>query len=95
MRMPPTNNLKARLWVARMKAKRARLPWSRYVASSNRAMLKLRMRDRRLYEAVLKRINADVDKLTADLSLPFEEWLKRLLRRARRRAAGRRRPEQR
>ena len=38
-----------------------------------------------LYKRVLKRIEADLDQLIADLSRPFDEWEKRLFRRARER----------
>ena len=77
------NRRKARLWLARLGTKRARLPLSEYIASSIRDMKKLRMRDPRLYAQVGKRIKAELDKLNAELSLPFDEWQRRLFRRAR------------
>ena len=74
---------KARLWLARLRATRARLPLSEYIASSSREMKKLLMRDPRLYAQVGKRIKAELDTLDAELSLPFAEWQRRLFRRAR------------
>jgi len=95
MTMPPDNSRKARLWMAQLRRKRSGLPFSEYMAVSGREMLKLRKGDPRLYECALKRIDAKVTSLIDDLSLPFEEWKKRLFRRARRRTVGRRRTERR
>jgi hypothetical protein len=47
------------------------------------------MRDPRLYAQVGKRIKAELDKLNAELSLPFDEWQRRLFRRARYRSTVR------
>jgi len=77
------NRRKARLWLARLRATRARLRLSEYIASSSREMKKLLMRDPSLYAQVGKRIEAELDKLSADLSLPFAERQRRLFRRAR------------
>ena len=83
MRTLRNNRSKARLWLVRMRAKRAQLTLSEYIASSGRDLYELRTCDPRLYKQVLKRIDADLDKLIADLSLPFDEWQRRLFRRAR------------
>jgi hypothetical protein len=90
MRTLVDNRRKARLWLERLRAKRARLPLGEYIASSSRDLKKLWMRDPRLYTQVLKRIHVELDKLNAELSLPFDEWQRRLFRRARYRNIARR-----
>jgi hypothetical protein len=90
MRTLMDNRRKARLWLARLRATRARLPLSEYIASSSREMKKLLMRDPSLYAQVGKRIKAELDKLNAELSLPFAERQRRLFRRARYRNIARR-----
>ena len=53
-------------------------------------MEKLLTRDPRLYAQVGKCIKAELDKVNAELSLPFGEWQRRLFRRARYRSIARR-----
>jgi hypothetical protein len=52
-------------------------------------MKKLLMRDPSLYAQVGKRIKAELDKVNAELSLPFAEWQRRLFRLARYRSTVR------
>jgi hypothetical protein len=89
MRTLMDNRRKARLWLARLRATRARLPLSEYIALSSREMKKLLMRDPSLYAQVGKRIKAELDKVNAELSLPFAEWQRRLFRLARYRSTVR------